>query len=123
MMENLNRVTIVIHGTEYTLMTDEDPARVEELGTQLDKKVREVLDQSDRITFSDAAILCAMDYLNLLDKADQSADNMRVQIKEYLEDVARSKIEIEELKRQIDKQKRENAILEAKLKVSDLEKK
>lgn len=121
-MEQLNRVTIVIHGTEYTLMTDEDTARVEELGRELDKKIREVLSQSDRISFSDAAILCAMDYLNQLDKADQSADNMRVQIKEYLEDVARSKIEIEELKRQVDKQKRENAILEAKLKVSDLEK-
>ena len=50
-------------------------------------------------------------------------DFSMAQIKEYLEDVARSKIEIEELKRQIDKQKRENAILEAKLQVSDLEKK
>lgn len=114
-MDELNHVIIRVHGMDYALMTDEEPSRVEDLAARLDAKMKEILLQSDRISFPDAAVLCAMDYLNQLSKADLGADNMRVQIKEYLEDVARSKIEIEELKRQIDKQKRENAILEAKL--------
>ncbi len=113
-MEDLNRATIRIMGSDYVVMTDEAPMYVEELGRQIDEKVKKILGFDDRISLTAATILCALDYLNDLTKASQSADNMRGQVKDYLEDSAKARIEVEELKRQIEKLKSENKALKGK---------
>ena len=48
-----------------------------------------------------AAVLSALDYLDELEKSSASADNMRSQIRDYLEDAAKAKLEAEEAKREL----------------------
>ena len=54
-----------------------------------------------------AAVLSALDYLDELEKSSASADNMRSQIKDYLEDAAKAKLEAEEAKKEIERLRRE----------------
>ena len=54
-----------------------------------------------------AAVITALDYLDELKKTNLSADNMRAQIKNYLEDAAKAKLEVEEAKKEIDRLRRE----------------
>ena len=46
-------------------------------------------------------MLSALDYLDELEKSSASADNMRSQIRDYLEDAAKAKLEAEEAKREL----------------------
>ena len=52
-------------------------------------------------------VLIALDYANSAKKAEQSADNLRAQIKDYLEDASQSKSERDFYKREIDRLKTE----------------
>lgn len=51
--------------------------------------------------------MIALDYANSAKKAEQSADNLRAQIKDYLEDASQSKSERDFYKREIDRLKTE----------------
>ena len=48
-----------------------------------------------------------MEYLDELEKSSASADNMRSQIQNYLDDAASAKVEAEEAKREIARLRRE----------------
>ena len=54
-----------------------------------------------------AAVLAALDYCDEAVKATESADNLRSQIKDYLEDSSQARMEAEEARREIEKLKKE----------------
>lgn len=88
-----NRVTMNICGEEYTLVAEENAAYMEKVGELVDKKMAELMDAT-HMGRSDAAVLTAVNLADDLFKAQENADNLRRQLKAYLD-------EISELKRQI----------------------
>jgi cell division protein ZapA len=52
-----------------------------------------------------ATTLVALDYADSLKKNDSSADNLRVQVKDYLEDAAKAKGERDYYKRELERVK------------------
>ena len=54
-----------------------------------------------------AAVMTALGYLDELKKSTSGADNMRAQIKDYLEDAAKAKLELEEERREVERLRRE----------------
>ena len=66
----------------------------------MDKKLRETL-EATKAGQTDAAVLTAANITDELFKAQDTAENLRSQLKEYLEEASRSKAEISELKREI----------------------
>ena len=60
-MEKKN-VVIHIAGSEYTILTEEDPAYVEALAETLDKDITEIVGANRRLSMTQAAILAALDY-------------------------------------------------------------
>ena len=85
------------------------------LGDELDAALTKTLRENSRLSVTQAAILAALEYADMYKKAEVSADNLRGQIKEYLEDSARSKMDAEIAKREVERLTRELQNAQAKL--------
>ena len=95
-----HRVTVTICGNEYTFVAEEDSTYVEKVAEYVDRKMTETL-EATKAGQTDAAVLTAANIADELFKAQEIAENLRVQLKEYLDEASRSKNEISELKREI----------------------
>lgn len=94
-----NKVTMNICGQEYTLVADESAAYMEKVGALVDEKMRQVLDAL-HVSQTDAAVLAAVNLADELLK-NQAAENLRRQVKNYLDEATQAKNEASELKRQL----------------------
>ena len=91
-----------------------------QIGIDATKKLREeglTRDWPDDITM--AATITALSYCDEAHKASDGADNLRSQIKDYLEDSSHARMEAEEAKREIERLKREIQTLRARLSDED----
>ena len=111
----MNKVKITICGIDYVIAGNEDEEYVLNLARKLDAELKKIMAQNPRISVMTAAVLAALDHLDESVKAQESTDNMRLQIKDYLDDAAKASIECEEQKREIERLKREIASLKTRL--------
>ena len=93
-----NRITVNICGEDYTLVAEENTAYMEQVASLVDKKMTEII-AGAKVGRGDAAVLAAVN-LELL-KSEQTAENLRRQVKSYLDEAAQAKNEASELKRQL----------------------
>ena len=102
MMENteVSKVRLTICGSNYVISTGESEDYMRNLAERLDMEMKDLMAASPSASITTAAVLTALSYLDELEKASGSADNMRRQIKDYLEDAARAKMAAEELRRE-----------------------
>lgn len=109
------KVRLHICGTEYTISSTEDDAEyMRGIGAQLDEKMHELQQENPRLSITQCAVLCALDYLDAFKKAESGAENLRSQIQDYLEDAARARTDSEITKRELDRVAKELAALRAK---------
>ena len=95
-----NRIVITICGEEYALLADEAPSYMQKVGQYVDSKMSETL-HAAKVNRTDAAVLTALNLADELMKSQQNAENLRTQLKGYLDEANRAKNEISELKREI----------------------
>ena len=107
-----SKVRLNICGSSYVISTSESEDYMQNLADRLNLDMNELMASSNSISITTAAIMTALNYRDELEKASGSADNMRRQIKDYLEDAASAKMAAEEVRR-------ENASL--KRRIDDLE--
>ena len=108
------KVRAVICGTTYTIVSEEDtPEYMQELAQTLDAKMNEMLEANPRLSITQAAVLCALDYMDVYKKAESSSENLRSQIQDYLEDAARARTDSEITKRELERVSKELAALRA----------
>ncbi|MFQ9052090.1 MAG: cell division protein ZapA [Oscillospiraceae bacterium] len=87
-----NKVTMNICGQEYTLVADESAAYMEKVGALVDEKMRQVLDAL-HVSQTDAAVLAAVNLADELLKNQAAAENLRRQVKNYLDEATQAKNE------------------------------
>ncbi len=102
-----NKVKLSICGSDYYITTDDDPKYVLDLGNSLDETLSKIVRENNRLSITQAAILASLEYADTAKKATDTADNLRAQIKEYLEDSARYKMEAEVAKRDVERLNKE----------------
>ena len=73
---------------------------VRRVAAHVDSQMREVLSQG-RLSQADGAVLAAMNIADQYFKEQKAAENLRRQIKEYLEEATKLKMELSEAKREI----------------------
>ena len=95
-----NRVTMNICGENYTLIAEESPSYMERVGSLVNEQLTKVMEGS-KVSRTDAAILAAINIADELLKSQESAENLRRQLKTYLDEAAQAKNEVSELKRQL----------------------
>lgn len=102
-----NKVNISIAGSQHTIVTEDDPAYVIELAECVDQAIKEIVTANPRVSLTQAAVLVALDFMDEAKKATAAADNLRAQIKDYLEDSARARMEVDVTRREIERLNRE----------------
>ena len=95
-----NREVISICGEEYTFIADESAAYMQKVGSYVSEKMEEVL-SSAKVGRTDAAILTAANIADELFKAQAASEQLRSQIKGYLDEAGRAQSEASELKREV----------------------
>ena len=95
-----NRVTVTIAGQEYTLVATEDQGYVEKVAQHVDAQMKQVLDGA-RVSLVDGAVLTAVNIADEYFKEVEASENLRRQLKEYLEEATKLKMELSEAKREI----------------------
>lgn len=84
----MNRVRIEVYGSRYVISTPEDESYVRGLAKSLDEQLRSLLENNSGLTLNDALVLCAINFEDAYKKSEASADHMRGQLTDYLEDAA-----------------------------------
>ncbi len=101
----LNKIKLNIAGTNYVINSQDSEESVQALARTLDNDISQILEHSPSASVTAAAILCALTYLDKLDKSNSGADNMRMQVKQYLEDANNARNEAEKVKLELEKLK------------------
>lgn len=114
-LENKNKVSVKIYGTDYTILTEENEEYILELAYELDSDMKKLCQRSTRFTATSAAVLCALEYLDKKNKEEGTSDRMRLQINDYIQDTAKARIELDDAKRKIERLEREIDRLRAEL--------
>jgi len=95
-----NRVTMSICGRDFTLVAEETPAYMEKVGSLVNEKMTAIRAEQ-KVCDNDAAVLTAINLADELLKTQESSENLRRQVKTYLDEAAAAKNEVSELKRQL----------------------
>ena len=94
-----NKVVVTIAGRDYTMVAVEDEAYVRRCAAHVDAQLREV--SNSRLSQADAAVLAAMNIADQYFREQDAAENLRRQVKNYLDEATQAKNEASELRRQL----------------------
>ena len=98
----LNKIRVTICGKEYALQTEEKPAYVAGLAKKLDKQIQDMANSSDNISVQAAAVLIALSAIDESNKANESIDNIRTQIKDYVDEAGRARLERDDAVKEVE---------------------
>ena len=85
------------------------------LAEELDKEMRSIINENPSLSVTQAAVLTALDKADTCKKSTASSDNLRAQIKDYLEDSARARMEVDVARREIERLNREISSLRERI--------
>lgn len=102
-----NKIRLQIGGAEFSITTSDEPEYVQQLAEEINAKMTRLSKETPYLSVTLAAILTALDYCDSYKKSEESADNLRGQIKDYLEDSARARMEADVARREIERLNRE----------------
>ena len=95
-----NKVTVTIDDQEYTLVASEDAAYMKKVAAYVDGKIKEVR-EGGKVSSSDAVVLAGLNMADEYFKGLETAENLRTQIKECLEESKKLNLELSETKREL----------------------
>lgn len=107
---SMTKVRLEICGGDYVISTNDDEIYLKGISGKLDIAMQDFMRSAPTASVTTAAVLVALSFLDDLQKSQTTAENMRGQIKDYLEDAARSKMELEDVKRELNRTKRELSV-------------
>lgn len=101
-----NKIIISIAGSELVVMTEESREYTTMLANTVDRKIRDLLASSSKVTTPMACILTCLDLCDENEKAKANAARMREEIKNYYERSAQLEDKVADLEREIEMLKR-----------------
>lgn len=90
-MNIVNKVKVNICGKEYNLQTDESAEYITQLAVRVDKEISNLIKLKPGFGVQNAAVFVALTSLDEASKASESIDNIRTQIKTYVDDAAKAR--------------------------------
>ena len=95
-----NRVVVTICGEDYTFVAEESTSYMQKVGSYVGDKMTEILNGA-KVGRTDAAVLTAANIADELFKSQAAAEQLRSQIKGYLDEAGKAQAEVSELKREV----------------------
>lgn len=102
-----NRVEVIIGGRIFRLLADEDYDYTKKVSSYVDGKVTDMMKKGN-LSFSDALMLSAINVADELFREKEDSESLRKQLKDYIEDAAKAKSELTDLRRETARQKKSN---------------
>ena len=100
---------------ECVIASDDSEEYIRAIGAEVARSMNAMCRQNERISIATAAVFAALNYCDDAQKAKAAADNLRAQIKNYVEDAAHARMEADEARREADRLSREVQRLRARL--------
>lgn len=110
----MNTYKIKIFNKELNITTDETLEYTQALADRLNEKLAEIVSGVGNMTLSDAAVLVSLDCLDKAVRSEESAQNIRQQIKSYADDASKARQELVE---------KDNEIVRLQNRIKELEQK
>ena len=98
----VNRVKVVLCGNEYILRTEDAPSYVYQLAKSLEKSIKENMEKNPSISSHSAVMMVALSTMDELTKANNSIEVIRSQVKEYVDEAGKARLERDAALREID---------------------
>ena len=92
---------VTIMGKEYNLTSEDNKDYTEKLAAALDKRIRDMRARFSSLTVTDCAVLTALDCMDELGQSNRNIDNIRTQIKDYVDDAGRARNQAASAQREI----------------------
>ena len=92
---------VTIMGKEYNLTSEDNKDYTEKLAAALDKRIREMRARFSSLSVTDCAVLTALDCMDELGQSNRNIDNIRTQIKDYVDDAGRARNQAASAQREI----------------------
>lgn len=108
-----NIVGVRIYNRPFNLSTDDSEAYIKKIAAMVDEKVKGIVSAAPNTNIIDAAILAALEAVDERQKALSTIDNLRTQIKDYVDDAGEARLKCDEAQKQL---------RELKIKCDELEK-
>ncbi len=118
----MNKVRVTICGKEYALKTEETASYFIALAQKVERTIDSMAAQSDSITIQSAAVLTALSAFDDAQKANESIDNIRTQIKEYVDEACAARAERDEAVKETEVLKARITELENELNIEKMKK-
>ncbi len=96
-----NRIKIKIYNKEFSLQTEESQEYTLALAKKLDSQLNALISSSQSLSLIDACVLTSLSALDDCEKAKSDVDNLRTQIKDYLDDAGEARLKADELQKEI----------------------
>ena len=112
-MENV--YTVRIGGFELSLYSSETAEYTKKIADEVDRRIKEITSVNPSISLTNASLLVAMDLADELLKLETGTDNMRSQLKDYLDDTTKALAERDEARRMAERLKDELLALKIEL--------
>lgn len=98
----MNRVKFVLCGKEYVLQTEDAPSYVYQLAKNLEKRISDITENNPRVSVHSAVMMVALSTMDELTKANNSVEVIRSQVKEYVDEAGKARLERDAAMREID---------------------
>ncbi len=106
----MNKVKVNICGLNYSISTDNEVDFVMDIAGRLDKEIKALMKRFPAMDMRSAAVFCALEAYEERKKSEDSLDNLRSRLKEYMDESgklrdARDKaaLEADRLREKLDK--------------------
>ena len=109
-----NKLKVTIYNKNYNLVSEETQEYTDILAEKIDSGIRQLLLSAPCLSVQEASVLFALDCADELTKTKQNMENIRSQIKGYVDDAAQARHEADEVKK-------ENSLLRQKIEKLELE--
>lgn len=113
-MEN-KRVEVKINNVEYTLLTNEPEEYVQRVALLVNKRMTQLMEGNQQLSTAMAAVLTSINIADELLKNEDVMENLRVELKRYVETAQESGRELEEKKLEVEKLKEDMHKLQIEL--------
>jgi len=114
------RVKVVLCGKEYALQTEDAPSYVYQLAKTLEKRISDITENNPRVSAHSAVMMVALSTMDELTKANNSVEVIRSQVKEYVDEAGKARLERDAARREIEQLKSKIEQLENLNKLKDL---
>ena len=99
-----NRILVTVAGHEFTILSEEGEEYVCGVAAEVDADIQGVMSGTS-LSLSDASVLTALNFADRSRKAADSADHLRLQVKNYLDETQKLKAELAETRRELSRLK------------------